>query len=119
MCSEMEFTVTKSDTSGQIPTVGVVEWSLAGAAPSSAKILFKLKDAPSSILNRGGEAPVDLGKPTLRALRPGRPCNRGSRRGRLARATRSGLRRASEHGEQSPCRSIASPFRMDTAHSCL
>jgi hypothetical protein len=68
VCSGLVLTVSKSEVSGQIPTVGVVEWLLAGAAPSSAKILFKLKDAPSSLLNRGGEAPVDLGKPNYRTL---------------------------------------------------
>ena len=63
-----EFTVSKNDVSSKIPTVGVVEWSLAGGAPSSAKIVYKLKDAASSILNPGGEAPVNLGKPNFRTL---------------------------------------------------
>ncbi|MFO7181640.1 MAG: aryl-sulfate sulfotransferase [Pseudomonadota bacterium] len=62
------FTVTKNALSAKIPTVGIVEWSLAGPAPSSATIVYTLKDAPSSILNRGGEAPVDLGKPGYRTL---------------------------------------------------
>jgi hypothetical protein len=38
----------------------VVEWSLAGAAPSSAKIVYALESAAPSTLNRGGEAPVAL-----------------------------------------------------------
>ena len=49
-------------------TVGVVEWSLTGAAPSRAKIVYRLQDAPSSSLNQGGEAPVDLGRPNYRTL---------------------------------------------------
>ncbi len=39
------FTVTTNEVSAQIPTVGIVEWSLAGAAPSSAKIVYGLHDA--------------------------------------------------------------------------
>jgi len=62
------FTVSKNQVSAKIPTVGVVEWSLAGAAPSSAKIVYKLKDAASSILNQGGEAPVNLGRSNYRTL---------------------------------------------------
>jgi hypothetical protein len=63
-----EFTVSKNEVSSKIATVGVVEWSLAGGAPSRAKIVYKLKSAASSILNQGGEAPVDLGKPNYRTL---------------------------------------------------
>lgn len=48
-------------------TVGVVEWSLAGARPSRAKIRYHLLDAADS-LNRGGEAPVDLNQPRFRTL---------------------------------------------------
>jgi len=62
------FAMSKSDVSSKIPTVGVVEWSLAGAAPSSAKIVYKLKDAAGSILNQGGVAPVNLGHPNYRTL---------------------------------------------------
>jgi hypothetical protein len=51
-----------------MPTVGVVEWSLAGAAPSSAKIVYALKDAAASMLNRGGAAPVPLAKANHRTL---------------------------------------------------
>jgi hypothetical protein len=46
----------------------VVEWSLSGTPPASAKIVYTLNDAASSVLNRGGEAPVDLGKPNHRTL---------------------------------------------------
>jgi len=66
--SACEFTVSKNEVSGPIPTVGVVEWSLAGAPPSSAKIVYALAGAPGSILNRGGEAPVPLAKPNYRTL---------------------------------------------------
>ncbi len=68
VCGAAELTVSKNEVSAQIPTVGVVEWSVAGAAPSSAKIVFQLKDAARSLLNQGGEAPVDLGKRNYRTL---------------------------------------------------
>jgi hypothetical protein len=60
------FTVSKNEVSAKIPTVGVVEWSLAGDAPSSAKIVWTLARAASWLLNRGGEAPVELAKPNHR-----------------------------------------------------
>jgi hypothetical protein len=63
-----EFAIDRNEVSSRIPTVGVVEWSLAGRAPSSAKIVYKLKNATSSMLNQGGEAPVNLGKPNYRTL---------------------------------------------------
>jgi len=63
-----EFTVSKNVLSSAIPTVGVVEWSLAGAPPSSAKVVYVLSDASDSTLNRGGEAPVNLGQPNHRTL---------------------------------------------------
>lgn len=63
-----DFTVGKNEVSAQIPTVGVVEWSLGGGPPSSAKIVYTLRDAASAILNRGGEAPVSLTKPGHRTL---------------------------------------------------
>ena len=53
-----EFILGKNEVSSKIPTVGVVEWSLVGAAPSSARIVYALDHAAPSILNRGGEAPV-------------------------------------------------------------
>jgi hypothetical protein len=65
--SDCAFTVT-SELSAQIPTVGVVEWSLAGEAPSSAKIVYALKDAAPALLNRGGEAPVSLDNASYRTL---------------------------------------------------
>ena len=63
-----EFTVSKNEVSAKLATVGVVEWSLAGAPPSSAKIVYQLEDAARSILNRGGEAPVSLGRAGHRTL---------------------------------------------------
>ena len=54
--------------SSKIPTVGVVEWSLVGAAPSSARIVYALDHAAPSILNRGGEAPVRLDDANHRTL---------------------------------------------------
>jgi hypothetical protein len=64
----LEFTVSRNEVSARIPTVGVVEWSLAGTPPSSARIVYTLKDAPSALLNQGGTAPVDLGKVDYRTL---------------------------------------------------
>ena len=63
-----QFTVSKNEVSAQIPTVGVVEWSLAGDPPSSAKIVYTLKNAAASLLNLGGEAPVPLGNANYRTL---------------------------------------------------
>jgi len=60
--------------SAAIPTVGVVEWSLGGGGtaaaepPTSAKIVYTLKNAAPSVQNRGGEAPVPLAKPHYRTL---------------------------------------------------
>ena len=62
------FTITQNDVSSQIPTVGVVEWSLEGAPPTSAKIVYRLAGADGSLLNQGGEAPVSLGNPNHRTL---------------------------------------------------
>ncbi len=67
-CGGVAFTVSKNEVSSKIPTVGVLEWSLAGAVPSAAKIVYKLKNAASSILNQGGEAPVNLSKTNYRTL---------------------------------------------------
>jgi hypothetical protein len=63
-----DFAVGKNEVSANIPTVGVVEWSLAGGPPASAKIVYALEGAASSVLNRGGEAPVPLAKPNYRTL---------------------------------------------------
>ncbi len=62
------FTVGTNEVSAQIPTVGVVEWSLEGAPPASAKIVYRLAGGASSLLNQGGEAPVQLGNPGYRTL---------------------------------------------------
>ncbi len=64
----LELAVSKNEVSSRIPTVGVIEWSMAGGSPSSSKIVYKLKNAASSILNQGGEAPVNLGNPNYRTL---------------------------------------------------
>ena len=62
------FTLSKNELSARIPTVGAIEWSLNGEVPSSAKVVFNLRGAESSNVNRGGEAPVDLGKANYRTL---------------------------------------------------
>ena len=62
------YTVSLNEVSAQIPTVGVIAWSLAGAAPTSAKIVYALKNADPSLLNQGGEAPVQLGNANYRTL---------------------------------------------------
>lgn len=67
VCAGVEFTVSTHEVSSQIPTVGIVGWS-STVAPSSAKIVYKLKNGASSLLNQGGEAPVDLSKPNYRTL---------------------------------------------------
>jgi hypothetical protein len=71
-----EFTVGKNALSAKIPTVGVVEWSLAGGPPSRAKIVYALRGAAASVSNRGGEAPVQLATPNYRTpllgLKPSR-----------------------------------------------
>jgi len=63
-----EFVIGRNALSAKIPTVGVVEWSLAGRAPSSAKIVYQLNGAAGSLLNQGGEAPVNLDKPNYRTF---------------------------------------------------
>jgi hypothetical protein len=62
------FSVDTNEVSARIPTVGIVEWSLAGEAPASAKIVYRLKDAAGALLNQGGEAPVDLTRTNHRTL---------------------------------------------------
>jgi Arylsulfotransferase (ASST) len=62
------FTVSTNEVSSPIPTVGVVEWSLEGDPPSSAKIVYTLNDADPALLNQGGEAPVQLGNANYRTL---------------------------------------------------
>src|SRR6185312_6086352 len=63
-----DFTLIDSQISPAIPTVGVVQWSLAGPPPASAKIVYRLKDAAPGLLNQGGEAPVSLAQPGDRTL---------------------------------------------------
>jgi hypothetical protein len=66
--TDCAFTVSTNEVSAQIPTVGVVEWSLAGEPPSSAKVVYGLNNADPSLLNPGGEAPVSLGTANYRTL---------------------------------------------------
>jgi hypothetical protein len=66
--ADCAFTVTTNEVSSQIPTVGVVEWSLSGDAPSNAKIVYTLTNADPSLLNQGGEAPVALANANYRTL---------------------------------------------------
>jgi len=48
-------------------TVGVVEWAVDGV-PSEAKVVYELEGAPEEVLNRGGEAAVDLTRDNYRTL---------------------------------------------------
>ena len=66
--TDCEFVVRRNETSDRIPTVGIVEWSLSGEPPSSARILYRLDDGGSASLNRSGAAPVDLDEPGFRTL---------------------------------------------------
>jgi len=63
-----EFVVSKNELSAKIPTVGIVEWALVEGTPSSANIVYELEGADASVLNRGGEAPVDLDQADYRTL---------------------------------------------------
>jgi hypothetical protein len=65
---ECEFALQVNDISPKVPTVGIVEWSLGDVEPTSAKVVYELRSAPPSVLNRRGEAPVDVHKPTYRTL---------------------------------------------------
>jgi hypothetical protein len=66
--ADCTFVLLTDEVSAPIPTVGVVAWSLAGEPPSSAKIVYALSDADPALLNRGGEAPVQLGNANYRTL---------------------------------------------------
>ena len=65
---DCEVTVSTRQVSSKIVTVGVVEWSLEGKAPDSAKIVYRLQNAADGLVNLGGEAPVDLARPGYRTL---------------------------------------------------
>jgi len=65
---DCSITVTSETTSPQIATVGVVEWSTTLPSPTKAQIVYTLNDAGTSVLNRGGIAPVDLSRPNRRTL---------------------------------------------------
>jgi hypothetical protein len=49
-------------------TVGIVEWSTTLSNVSSAQVVYSLNNAATSILNKGGSAPVDLAKSNYRTL---------------------------------------------------
>ncbi|MBN1612639.1 MAG: aryl-sulfate sulfotransferase [Polyangiaceae bacterium] len=61
-------TVTSSSTSSKMATVGIVEWSTTVANPTSAQVVYSLNNAGSSVLNKGGTAPVDLSQQNHRTL---------------------------------------------------
>lgn len=61
-------TVTSKSASAQMATVGIVEWSTTLASPRKAQIVYSLQNAGADVLNKGGVAPVDLGKPGYRTL---------------------------------------------------
>ncbi|MBN2573949.1 MAG: aryl-sulfate sulfotransferase [Deltaproteobacteria bacterium] len=60
--------VTSKTTSPQMATVGVIEWSATIENLSRAQIVYTLDNAGSGVLNKGGNAPVDLTKPNYRTL---------------------------------------------------
>ena len=62
------FSIITNVISSQMPTVGIVEWSTTLSNLANANIVFTLNGASSSVLNRGGTAPVDLTKPNHRTL---------------------------------------------------
>ena len=101
---ELAFSVSKNEVSSRIPTVGVVEWSLAGAAPATAKIVYTLKDAASSILNRGGRPRSTSASPTIE------PCSSASSSPGTTRSTsrpRATERPASARTTPSPPRAAS------------
>jgi hypothetical protein len=62
------FSIITSALSPMMPTVGIVEWSTTLPSLASANIVYTLKDAPPTLLNTGGTAPVDLTKASYRTL---------------------------------------------------
>ncbi len=63
-----DFVVSKSEIAAKMPTVGVVEWSLRGARPTTAQVLYSLDHAGAATLNRTGVAPVNLDAEDHRTL---------------------------------------------------
>jgi hypothetical protein len=61
-------TVTSSAPSSKMGTVGVVEWTTTLSNPTSAQIVYTLNDAGSSVINKGGTAPVNLKNTNHRTL---------------------------------------------------
>lgn len=62
------FTLTKNLISAAIPTVGVVEWTATDTELASARVVYSLTDPLPATQNRGGEAPIELGRANLRTL---------------------------------------------------
>jgi hypothetical protein len=66
--ADCTITISSGDVSPKMATVGVVEWSTDLANVASAQIVYTLNNAASSILNKGGTAPVDLKRTNYRTL---------------------------------------------------
>jgi len=62
------FSIITNAISSQMPTVGIVEWSIAMSNLASANIVYTLNAGSSDLLNKGGTAPVDLTKSNHRTL---------------------------------------------------
>jgi hypothetical protein len=62
------FTIITNSISPGMATVGIVKWSTSLSNVSSAQIEYRLNSAGSTILNRGGIAPVDLTKSSYHTL---------------------------------------------------
>jgi hypothetical protein len=65
---DCSFTIISNALSSKISTVGVVEWSTTLGSLSDAKIVYTLDAASTSILNKGGSAPVDLKQANYKTL---------------------------------------------------
>lgn len=63
-----DFVVATNEISPQMPTVGVVEWSLGNGTSSRGKITYELVGAKPEQLNVGGETSVSEDAPTHRTL---------------------------------------------------
>jgi hypothetical protein len=62
------FSIITNAISSKMPTVGIVEWSTTLSNLASANIVYALNGASSSVLNKGGTAPVDLTKLNHRTM---------------------------------------------------
>ena len=65
---DCSITVTSSQASSKMATVGIVEWSTTLSNPTSAQVVYTLNNAGANVLNKGGTAPVDLTKTNHRTL---------------------------------------------------